>query len=170
MGWMPVMLLTGAFEPYDERRASESGADSHMTKPFESRALVSAVEALLAAHPRPGQAAEKAAVQAAPPTQATPPPTAQTLRMKASDLFAQVPPGPAGPAAAATPRTPASNGGAAPPAMMAVPPEVIDRAVREAVAGMSEKIVREVAWEVIPDLAEAIIRRRIRELEDETER
>jgi len=28
-------------------------------------------------------------------------------------------------------------------------------------------VVREVAWEVIPDLAEAIIRRRIRELEDE---
>jgi len=35
---------------------------------------------------------------------------------------------------------------------------------------MADKVVREVAWEVIPDLAEAIIRRRIRELEDEADR
>jgi len=35
------------------------------------------------------------------------------------------------------------------------------------VAGIAERIVREVAWEVIPDLAEAIIKRRIQELEQE---
>lgn len=198
--WMPVLLLTGAFEPYDENRAREVGADGHMTKPFESRALVSMVEKLLAEHPRPGLAAEKAsmATPARPaPPQPVPPP-AQTLRMKASEFFAQVPPGQTAQPAAASPsearrpqpaaaasspappaRSPMPQAAAAPAprpaaggqaaAGVSVPPEMIDRAVREAVAGLSEKIVREVAWEVIPDLAEAIIRRRIRELEEEAE-
>jgi hypothetical protein len=48
-----------------------------------------------------------------------------------------------------------------------IPPDVLERAVREAIAGISEKVVREVAWEVIPDLAESIILRRIRDLEEE---
>jgi hypothetical protein len=43
---------------------------------------------------------------------------------------------------------------------------MLDRAVREAIQGISESVIREVAWQVIPDLAEAIIRQRIRELEE----
>ena len=176
LAWMPVLLLTGAFEPYDEKRASEAGADGHMTKPFESRALVTKVEALLAAHPRPGMAAGQA-VSHSSMAPASVAPTAHTVRMKAADLFAQVPPGPA--IAPAAPRPPAQA--SAPNTMNApepnagstrvqVPSEMVEKAVREAVAGITEKIVREVAWEVIPDLAEAIIRRRIRELEAEAER
>ena len=201
LAWMPVVLLTGAFEPYDEQRAREAGADGHMTKPFESRALMTTVEGLLETRPRPGQVATQSAAQSAPP------PQAQTLRVQSTDIFAQVPAGPIGqpapppPAqrAAAAPAPPASrpavapqpaqrpaaqsspsgsaaagpaatqggNGGASAMAPMNVPPEVLERAVREAVAGISEKIIREVAWEVIPDLAEAIIQRRIRELEEE---
>ena len=69
--------------------------------------------------------------------------------------------------AASTAVPPAGNGGAR---AVSVPPEMIERAVKEAVAGISEKIIREVAWEVIPDLAEAIIQRRIRELEEEAGR
>lgn len=34
---------------------------------------------------------------------------------------------------------------------------------------MSERVVREVAWDVIPDLAEVVIRDRIRELEADLE-
>ena len=66
--------------------------------------------------------------------------------------------------ARSAPAPPAPGG--SPPAP-AIPPETLQRAVREAVAEIADKVVREVAWEVIPDLAEAIIRRRIRELEDE---
>ncbi|MGH9867699.1 MAG: hypothetical protein ACREAA_05985 [Candidatus Polarisedimenticolia bacterium] len=53
---------------------------------------------------------------------------------------------------------------------MTIPREMLEQAVRESVMAMADKVVREVAWEVIPDLAEAIIRRRIRELEEEAER
>lgn len=44
---VPVLLLTGAFEPFDEERARSCGADGHITKPFESGHLRARVEALL---------------------------------------------------------------------------------------------------------------------------
>jgi hypothetical protein len=44
--------------------------------------------------------------------------------------------------------------------------ETIERAAREIIAPIAEKVAREVAWEVIPDLAESLVRRRIRELEE----
>ena len=44
---LPVILLAGTFEPFDRRRAWDSGADDHLVKPFESQLLRSKVEALL---------------------------------------------------------------------------------------------------------------------------
>ncbi len=34
---VPVMLLTGTFEPFDGERARSAGASAHLTKPFESQ-------------------------------------------------------------------------------------------------------------------------------------
>ncbi len=45
---VPVLLLSGTFEPYDEERAGRVGADGHITKPFEAQALVDEVNARLA--------------------------------------------------------------------------------------------------------------------------
>lgn len=44
---LPVLLLVGAFEPFDKTRAAAVKADGHLTKPFESRALVATVKKLL---------------------------------------------------------------------------------------------------------------------------
>jgi hypothetical protein len=77
---------------------------------------------------------------------------------------------PAEPSLPARTRAPAGDAGRRPQPAVSIPQDVLERAVREAVAAMADKVVREVAWEVIPDLAEAIIRRRIRELEDEADR
>jgi CheY-like chemotaxis protein len=45
---IPVVLLVGSFEPFDQAEADRVGADRHMTKPFSSIAeLVSTVHALL---------------------------------------------------------------------------------------------------------------------------
>jgi len=44
----PVLLLTGTFEAFDEERAARAGADGHITKPFEARALVEQVNTRLA--------------------------------------------------------------------------------------------------------------------------
>jgi CheY-like chemotaxis protein len=57
---IPVLLLTGTFEAFDEERAARAGADGHITKPFEAQALVDKVNALLT-RPATAPAAEDAA-------------------------------------------------------------------------------------------------------------
>jgi CheY-like chemotaxis protein len=51
---IPVMLLTGTFEAYDEERAVRAGASAHVSKPFESQTLVDKVKRLFAQSASPG--------------------------------------------------------------------------------------------------------------------
>lgn len=44
---LPVILLTGTFEPFDRDRALAAGCSEIITKPFEARKLVDAVERLV---------------------------------------------------------------------------------------------------------------------------
>jgi CheY-like chemotaxis protein len=48
---IPVVLLSGTFEPFDRERAERIGADAIVSKPFDSHQLLSQVEALLARAP-----------------------------------------------------------------------------------------------------------------------
>jgi CheY-like chemotaxis protein len=43
----PILLLIGAFEPFDEEKAHNCGADASITKPFESQQLIDRVKELL---------------------------------------------------------------------------------------------------------------------------
>jgi hypothetical protein len=40
---------------------------------------------------------------------------------------------------------------------------VIDKIARRVVELMSDKVVREIAWEVVPDLAELLVKRKLDE-------
>ncbi len=51
---IPVLLLTGTFETYDEERATEVGASAYIAKPFEAQALIDQVNTLLNAPPEVG--------------------------------------------------------------------------------------------------------------------
>ena len=62
---IPVLLLTGTFESYDEPKAREVGASGHIAKPFEAQALVDRVFQLLA-QAKPAPAAAPAKPAAAP--------------------------------------------------------------------------------------------------------
>jgi CheY-like chemotaxis protein len=42
----PILLLTGSFEPFDELKAKNCGADDFLAKPFESQQIVAKVKAL----------------------------------------------------------------------------------------------------------------------------
>lgn len=44
---VPVLLLSGAFEPFDANRAKAVGADDYIVKPFETQALINKVNELL---------------------------------------------------------------------------------------------------------------------------
>lgn len=81
---VPVLLLTGAFEPFDEERARQAGADARIMKPFESQALVDQVNALLARAPQPQATPSAPQAPEAPPEQSfeffddvAPPPAAE---------------------------------------------------------------------------------------------
>jgi hypothetical protein len=79
---IPVLLLTGTFEAFDQARASAVGAAGHVAKPFEAQTLVDRVKQLLAAsaatiiRPAPAAAAAPAARPAAPRAVAPAPPPA----------------------------------------------------------------------------------------------
>jgi CheY-like chemotaxis protein len=48
---IPVLLLTGAFEPFDQERARTAGCDGFLAKPFEPQTLISKVKELLVRAP-----------------------------------------------------------------------------------------------------------------------
>jgi CheY-like chemotaxis protein len=66
---IPVLLLTGAFEPVDEARARAVGCDGVLVKPFEPQMVISRVRDLLAGKRGAGPGAKPipVAAQAAPP-------------------------------------------------------------------------------------------------------
>jgi CheY-like chemotaxis protein len=103
----PVLLLTGAFEPFDQERATRVGCDGFLAKPFEPQTLIAKVKDLLA---RAGAApaAPPATMTAAPsPAAATPaPPHAAAPAPAPPAVPAWVPYSPAPAAAAPAPREP----------------------------------------------------------------
>ena len=58
---IPVVLLTGAFEPIDETRARAVGCDGVLVKPFEPQMVISRVKDLLAGQRPPASASWNAA-------------------------------------------------------------------------------------------------------------
>jgi len=51
--YIPVILLAGAFEPFDEDQAKAVSADDFIIKPFESQELISKVKGLMASVKKP---------------------------------------------------------------------------------------------------------------------
>ncbi len=69
---IPVLLLTGTFETFDEKRSLQVGATGYITKPFESQALIDKVNQLISEQKRPAAPPPRPA--APPPRPAAPPP------------------------------------------------------------------------------------------------
>ena len=64
---IPVLLLTGAFEPIDDQRAKKIGCEGVLVKPFEPQMVISRVRELLQApRVRKGASTAPAAPQAVP--------------------------------------------------------------------------------------------------------
>jgi CheY-like chemotaxis protein len=67
---IPVLLLAGTFEAFDESRARQARADGHVSKPFDSGTLIAKVKELVDGRSAPGAAV--AAPRPAAPAQPQP--------------------------------------------------------------------------------------------------
>jgi CheY-like chemotaxis protein len=83
---IPVLLLTGAFEPFDQERARNAGCDGFLAKPFEPQTLISKVKELLVRSPAPTPAPPPSAPKPFPS------PAAPSPRMESDDRTLIMPP------------------------------------------------------------------------------
>lgn len=213
---VPVLLMTGHFNPYDEPRAQKSGIDAHIVKPFETQSLLDKVATLVK-----GRAAGAPASAPAKPAPEAPPPVAKPVVAAApeqrSTMMGMAPGVPAAaprPAPAVSARNAVSQPGASPAPPSPPPntegsrmpepvrtsaspagipsqvpqmprPSLIPRAPvpapvlaaleriaargaeYEAIAKLSAEAIQQIVWEIVPELAEVIIRAEVDRLAKE---
>ncbi|MBI5286293.1 MAG: response regulator [Deltaproteobacteria bacterium] len=70
---IPVLLLTGAFDPLNEKEFARVKADDHIVKPFESQELIDKVKNLLARSVAPPEEISFEVEEAAPSAEVLPP-------------------------------------------------------------------------------------------------
>jgi CheY-like chemotaxis protein len=138
--------------------------DFSFSAPSESRGQESAVEPpWLSPESEPSRQAAPAPPEEAPPEQPASEPPAMLPRPEApieeisaseAEILFDVPfePGPLPPAGA-------------PPAVPELTEAQIEAIAARVVQKLSDRVVREIAWDVVPDLAERAVKRRIEELE-----
>ena len=157
---VPVVLLAGTFEPFDAERASSCGADAHLVKPFDTKTLVDEVTRLLGKRERPHAVfipeADEDELEAVLDEMAGRP-----------DPLPAPPAPPPQPVATAPAPTPEPETAAPPAGGRTLTDADVEAIARLVIARLSEPILREIAWEVVPDVAEAVVRERLRQLEQD---
>jgi DNA-binding response OmpR family regulator len=204
---VPVLLLRGAFESFDEERARECGADGHVVKPFESENLIARVNDLLARFGDEERQAEAPAKAAADEAEAAlmdlveggaqeaettegellPERDEDEREEEETELAIERPDVVRGETVAVVAVEDGSepvpveiretftgngaepSGSTAGPGPSALTDGDLDTIARAVAERLSEDVVREVAWEVVPELAEVLIKERIRQIENDEE-
>ena len=86
---IPVILLTGTFEPFDPDRADQAGCDAVVTKPFESQSLIHKVDELIEQARANAAAAAPTQAAAIPEPEPEPAPSPwEAPQEHGSDIFA----------------------------------------------------------------------------------
>ncbi len=186
IGGVKVLLLAGLNQRLDELRARQVGADGHVTKPFATQDLLDAIYQVttgqlapdgelfrnqgpkvpLARKPQPPKPPEAPAAERIPVAPAAPSPAivaAPVAPAAAAQSIASAQAPSAFDAAEATrpfqrPEAPAPRAPAAEPAG---PVSVGEDALREAVAAVAKDVIERIVWEVVPSLAEALLKEEI---------
>jgi len=154
LGHTPVVLLVGAFEPFDEQMAKQAGATATITKPFEAGALLDLVRSVLA--PTQDQAAVAAAAPDPDPAFAAVPAVAEaeaepvpepSAATDAEDLFGlasifKEEPGPSSTAVLGDAE--------------------VDRIADRVMQKLSRQVIEGIAWEIVPEITERVVREELK--------
>ena len=87
---VPVLLLTGNFNPYDEARGQRSGVDAFLVKPFDTQSVIDKVKSLTGGG-KPATATATATASASRPTPAPVAPVTPTVAPVAARPVATTP-------------------------------------------------------------------------------
>ena len=166
-----VIVMASQKHPYDEGKGKAAGVDDHVIKPFDTQHVIDKVKRVLA-QPRAAAAAKPAAAQ--PPAAPRGPNKTMAFERPAAQQAA--------PPAAPPPRAPAAAPAAKPAPAAAMPMAAAiasatngDLARKldglgltadqvQGVLALSRDVIERVVWEVVPDLAETLIREEIKRL------
>jgi CheY-like chemotaxis protein len=159
---VPVVLLVGAFDAFDEGTARQAGAVAHITKPFEPQALIDLVTSVLASAGQP----QTQAWSEAAPTQSRVEVPSYTAGQVVADPAGTASTGPA--QAGSSPDTgdllglnqlfPPPVPAAQANVSSALSAEQIDIIADRVLQKLSARVVESVAWDVVPDIAVKILR------------
>jgi len=100
---IPVLLLTGAFEPFDQEKAARVGCDGFLAKPFEPQTLIAKVKDLLGKGSRAGSTGPVRTVSPSPAPPSPAPPSPPPIVATPPPPFSSTPSWSAPPPAAAAP-------------------------------------------------------------------
>ena len=185
---IPVVVMASQQQPYDEARGASAGVANHITKPFDTQVLIDMATSLAGSASqetgRPGPVVTMSSIPAdgfssipadgyasIPVSQHAPPPLPPLP--SAAPLNA-----PSEPASMKS-ETPSSSMSSRAPSVaspaggsMRVDPSMVSRLAElglteaqvEGVLRLSTEAVERVVWEVVPELAETLIREEIRRL------
>jgi len=168
-----VILLSSKHGGFDAARAANAGADDHIDKPFDTQVLIEKVAALASrgGAVRPNVSETSPAPASSP--RATPPPKPPAAGDITDDSMPTVPPpGSASVGAVAPSAAPVASAAASATSNGSqLAGKLGDLGLSQeqikAVLTLSREVVEQVVWEVVPDLAESIIREEIRRLTSE---
>jgi CheY-like chemotaxis protein len=165
---LPVLLLVGSFEPFDPAEVQACGADAFLKKPFDSQELLQKVEKLLESR---GEAADEIEEEVPAAGEEVEAPFAFSVEpvpdISAEDLPASTEA--AVEEVAEEVRVEEFRVEPSPETREGLSDEAVEQIARRVVELLSNDAIREVAWEVVPDLAEVVIKDRLRELESQVE-
>jgi CheY-like chemotaxis protein len=172
---IPVILLVGTFEPFDESEASRVKCNGYLMKPFDTAELIQTVRSLAGDKMAPPQSEPYAETPTEAPEAPVPTPSkpagaaskglvragvresylgsARILELFDPDTLAEAD-------AATLPQVRAAK---APAPNDQLSEEFVNLIVDRVVRRMSADVIREVAWEVVPELSEVLIRRSLEE-------
>lgn len=145
---IPVILLVGTFEPFDQEEAARVRCDGFLTKPFDMEELIQSIRAQVGdklSAPVPAEGFEKPNIPRLGKQVSDDAVTSFLGENRILEIF--------NPGAAI--KSPVKTSSLSEDALNLI----VDKVVRK----MSPDVIREVAWEVVPELSESIIRKTLKE-------
>lgn len=164
---IPVILLVGAFDAFNDETAKQAGATANIKKPFEPGALIELVTSVLSGDagavtesewvqetrpklrpkpqpepPRVSKSAPAAAPAPRPAAAAAPAPEDDLLGLKA--IFVQEP-------------APMANG---------ISDDDVDRIADRVIQKLSAQVIESIAWDIVPDITEKIVRQELKRINE----